>query len=939
MRSDAAQRGHAVRFAASSASERCGNTSESNLHYGGIGEFLLQAAQRHSQSGVCLLSPATDGEGKRLTYPELLDEARRILGGLQRHHARAGAKVALVLDRHGDFIPAFWACILGGYIPCAAAPIRNDADRWAKQVSQVDALLDHPVFVTSRALKQELPAMSLALELEELRAATAARGITEARGDTPALIMLTSGSTGHSKAVVHTHATVSAAMASKAERRPVTAADVVLNWVSFDHVTALLESHMIALYVGATQIHVDAAAVLADPLLLLRLIDRHRVSVTLIPNFLLGQINAALRSAAPNACAGQPLAFDLSCMRHIITGGEANVVETSRRFLELLAPCGLARTVLWPGFGMTETCAGLVYSSEFPDIDAEREFASVGFPIRGVEMRIVDEHGARLPAGETGELQLRGPMIFSHYHNDEEATRAAFTPDGWLRTGDLGRIEEGRLNLVGRSKDCIIVSGVNYFSQELEATLERLEGIERSYVAAFPTRPRGADTEQLVVAFAPSFATDDEGRLHQVTVAIRNTTVLLWGFRPALILPLPRTAFPKTSLGKIQRSLLRKRLEARELAGHEAYIGEVILRQLGGYVAPENEAERVIAGMYAELFALDPAAVSARASFFDLGGTSLDIIKLTRRLTQQFGRAVEITTILQSPAVRALAAWVAPGKQQGNSDYDPIVPLQSSGTKTPLFCIHPASGEVLVFVSLASYFVNERPFLALRARGFNEGEPFFTSFEEMVHTYVAAIRRRQPHGPYALAGYSFGGPVAFEIAKVLESQGAQVAFVASIDMPPRLPYAFDLIDIAVGFALFLSLIDKQQFRELPAQIRAAGEDPYARLVQLARPERLAQLDLDVPKFRAWTDLTYSLVTTILAYEPSGTAGSMTVFCADPLWSTAAGWLAELRQWDQFTRRPNRYIQVEGEHHTLLEPRYVAGFQAVLRAEIQRALGD
>jgi len=100
--------------------------------------------------------------------------------------------------------------------------------------------------------------------------------------------------------------------------------------------------------------------------------------------------------------------------------------------------------------------------------------------------------------------------------------------------------------------------------------------------------------------------------------------------------------------------------------------------------------------------------------------------------------------------------------------------MQLTGRKTPLFCIHPANGEVLVFVNLAKYFVNDRPFYTFRPRGFNEGEQHFETINEIVSTYLNAIRKRQPRGPYALAGYSLRGPIAFELAKVLESQAGRV---------------------------------------------------------------------------------------------------------------------------------------------------------------------
>src|SRR3569833_3828433 len=149
--------------------------------------------------------------------------------------------------------------------------------------------------------------------------------------------MLTSGSTGDSKAVTLTHRNLLASMACKTRRQALTARDIALNWISFDHVAALLEVHLVSLYAGATQIHVAPAGILADPLRLLRLIDRHRVSLTFSPNFLLGQINATLQSQA----AGIDASLDLSCVRHLISGGEANVVATGQRFLQLLARYGL----------------------------------------------------------------------------------------------------------------------------------------------------------------------------------------------------------------------------------------------------------------------------------------------------------------------------------------------------------------------------------------------------------------------------------------------------------------------------------------------------------------------------------------------------------------------------------------------------------------------
>lgn len=911
-----------------------------------LGGLLVRAATQFPEHGVRYRSAEQPLDFTLRTYPHLLAESLRLLGSLRKAGVRQDRVVALLLERPEDFVPAFWACLLGGFTVCPLVPTRNDPQRWAAQLSHVDTLLDGPLVVTDRRTREELPAVEgLAVAtFEDLVAAAAdtdpgAVEVTAAGPDGVALLVLTSGSTGAAKAVRLTHGNLLAAMAAKAETQSLTSDDVTLNWISYDHVAALLEAHLLPLSVGAVQLQASPESVLADPLHFLELIDAHGVTMTFTPNFLLGLINKALDQLS------SPLPLDLSRLRHIVSGGEANPVATGTGFLDRLAPYGLHRGALWPAFGMTETCAGSIYNREFPDADLGAEFAAVGRPVGGLRIRVAAEGGdTPLAEGETGEVQLSGPMITGGYWNNKEATEDAFTADGWFRTGDLGRLAGGRLTLVGRSKDSIIVNGVNYYSHDLESVLHDLEGVEKSYVAAFPTRPQGSDTEQLAVAFAvtPDVA-GDEAALHRLLIAIRNSVVLHWGFRPALLLPLPKDAFPKTSLGKIPRSLMRRRLESGDYAEHVSAVEELVTRQLGGYVAPEGAVEETLAELYGDLFESDPSTISATASFFDLGGTSLDILRLKSLITQRFpGADLPVLAILTSPSIRELAARVEAGRSGEPAPYDPIVPLQTSGEGTPLFCVHPGVGEVLVFVNLAKYFVHERPFYALRARGFNPGEKPFESFDEMARSYADAIRAKQPHGPYAIAGYSFGAAVAFEVAKLLEAEGERVDFLGSFNLPPHIKYRMDELDFvetAVNLAMFLDLITKQQAKTLPAELRPLGKrEQLGHLLDIAPPDRLAELDLDLERFTAWADLADGLTGLGRTYHPSGSVAAMSVFYAVPLRGTKQDWLNnELKRWQDFTREAPRYLDVPGEHYTLMGPRHVAVFQSILRAELDRAL--
>lgn len=910
-----------------------------------LSDMLYRAADRYPNKGMLY---ETAPEGLRTvefqSYPDLLRTARQVLAGLRAVGGVRGRRVAICSVRPQQFIPIYWACVLGGLVPCPLPPIPGDKARWATQMEYLQHLLEEPLFIMSDELLNlvpDLPDLCL-VKLGDLYKAEGVADDSPADTDAEALLVLTSGSTGTSKAVVHTARTLLCSMNGKNDRQQLGSEDTTLNWISFDHVAALLECHLLPLFVGANQVHVAPEVILEEPTQFLALINKHSVTMTFTPNFLLGLINSELSSGA-----AWPPERGLSQLRHIVSGGESVVCATGRRFLELLRPAGLSPSALWPAFGMTETCAGSIYSTRFPEGDVGREYAALGVPILGLEMRIVDDQGTPLPVLQPGELQLRGSMIFKGYLNNATATRDAFTEDGWFRTGDLGCLDDsGQLMLIGRSKDSIIVDGVNYFSHDLEGRLDQLEGIKDSYVAAFPTRPSGADTEGLVIAFVPNDPHQSDAELYRLVSAVRSTTILHWGFRPVAVLPLSTEQMPKTSLGKIQRSPLRRKYEDGVFADSQKRVDEVMSQHMGEYVAPLGRLEEGIAEAYASMLGVAATSISSRANFFDLGGTSLDVLRLKREVEKRLDLAeVPVISLLQAQSVADLAAKISQEQSASPKAYDPLMPLQLSGTGTPLFCIHPGVGEVLVFVNMAKYFVEERPIYALRARGFEESESFFESFDEMVKCYANAITKTQPRGPYAICGYSYGGAVAFEVAKILEAQGERVDFVGIFNLPPEIRYRMrelDYVEGAVNLALFLSLIDQRASKELPNVIREQSEgkeEVLRRVWEQAAPGRIAALDLSFAKFARWADVTESLLRLGRTYVPSGNVRAVSVFYAIPLRGTKEDWLElELKRWNKFTREENVYIDVPGEHYTLMGPAHLAEFQDILRTELKRTLG-
>ncbi|KAG1761390.1 Alpha/Beta hydrolase protein, partial [Suillus occidentalis] len=645
-------------------------------------------------------------------------------------------------------------------------------------------------------------------------------------------------------------------------------------------------------------------------------------------------------------------AFDLSSIKRINSGGEAVISKTAQSFVNVLKKLSKdplkVSFVISPGFGMTETCAGCIYEPvDLSTTEPKHEFLDLGRPIRGCEMRIVDPEDGKTVRrdGESGELQVRGPMIFVRYYNNADATSSSFV-DGWYRTGDVGIIEDGVMRLSGRIKDTVIVHGVSYGIPELETHLQTVEGVTHSFLAAAPYRAPGQETEGFIIFYSPTFDLNGEDasmKLFATHRALRDICVKMITLPPQFIVPIPINQMEKTTLGKLSRARLISLFKQGELAKHIARAEELLSEARGSsFVAPSTEAEKALAKIYAGIFNLSENEMSASDNFFELGGTSIDVIRLKREGEEHFGLP-EIPTIqiLKHPVISSLANYINAllSKDSTAEEYDPIVPLQLTGNKTPIFFVHPGVGEVLIFVNLAKYFQNDRPFYALRARGFEPGHPFFTSMDEMVSTYAAAVKRTQPTGPYAISGYSYGGVVAFEVAKRLEAMGDEVKFVGLINIPPHIADRMHEIDWTGGMlnlSYFLGLVTKQDANDLTPTLRPLSRKEQLEVVwKLSPPERLIELQLTQEKLDHWVDIAGSLIECGKEYNPSGSVAALDVFYAIPLKGTKADWLnKQLKPWDGFSRGQASYTDVPGQHYTLMDFDHVPQFQKIFRSRLE-----
>lgn len=763
-----------------------------------------------------------------------------------------------------------------------------------------------------------------------------------------AVLMLTSGSTGSAKAVCLTHKQVLAAIRGKLSGMPLPQGSALLNWIALDHVASLVEIHLCALFAGLDQVHVPASEMLGNPLLFLRLLSKHRISRTFAPNFFLYKLQSVLDAAS----AQDTQIIDLSHLLYIASGGEPNDVDTCARLTEHLLKLGVSnKNIVTPGFGMTETCAGAIFNRNCPNIDIEAgsEFAALGTCVPGIDMRVspivhaysntTDMNGS--PSAE-GALEIRGPIVFKKYFNNDEATRNAFTPDGWFKTGDLATIDmSGNLRLVGRSKELIIINGVKYLPHEIEGAIDHasITGVTQSFIVCFAHRPSGSNTEEIYIIYQYDYdANDSEARMETLHAIVR-TVVLFAGARPH-VLPLAPGWLDKTTLGKLSRAKIQFSLAQGQYKDQEDLNARMLQSYRDVHISePRDDIERTLMTVFLDTLNLDNLEMGIDTPLLDTGVNSVDLIRLKSASEKAFDIPnIPIITIMTHTTIRSLASAIKQLQiSQYEGEYNPVVTLQYNGSKTALWLIHPGIGEILVFLGLAQYFP-DRPIHALRTRGFNPGEEPFEDLTDIVTTYHRALKKQQPHGPYAIAGYSYGSMLAFEITKLLEANGDTVQFLGSFNLPPHIKDRMRMLDWTAGLlhiAHFCGIITEQRSEELVDELRELPQlEQVAGLLLESDQHRCVELALTHKSLLNWVNVAWSLQKIGWEYDPSGLVSHMDVFYCQPL-KVVARTREEYREtklnrWADFVRNDVKFHEVDGEHYTMIGSVHVHKFQQTLK---------
>ncbi len=549
-------------------------------------EVLQTAAQQVTSGGIIYLLP--DGTELHQSYAELLEVAERILAGLRKLGLKPKNKVILQMELSRDIIPAFWGCILGGFVPVImeVPPTYRESNKVVDKLCHIWQFLDSPVILTTEALKPEIEFLSQWLPTERIKIGTievlknniASKQYHHSQPDEVAFFNLTSGSTGIPKCVQLTHQNLISRARGANQLNQHEREDVILNWLPFDHIGSISDWHIRGIELGCTLVYVQKEYILGRILNWLDLIHKYRITHSWAPNFAYAIVNDSLKQEPEQN-------WNLSCVKFLLTAGEAVSSKAVEDFRENLVAYGLKATAIRPAFGMAEMGSGITYYQplqEAPllfhrvdksilqgtikrvDIDHQNynTFTDLGSVIPGITIRIVDEQNSVLREDTIGRLQVKGDAVSPGYYNNHDANSQSFLKDGWFDTGDLGFITNGQLVVSGRAKETIIINGANYYSHEIEAAVEEIAEIEVSYTAACAVYNADDATEKLAIFFSSPIT--EEAKVLELLKKIRQTVVNKIGLNPDYLILLAKEDIPKTVIGKIQRSQLSDRFHAGE---------------------------------------------------------------------------------------------------------------------------------------------------------------------------------------------------------------------------------------------------------------------------------------------------------------------------------------------------------------------------------------
>lgn len=688
---------------------------------------------------------------QKLTYRDLQQRVHALSKALVTMGVKPGEPVGLCMDRSFDMVVAMLATLRAGgcFVPFDPG---YPADRLAFMFGDTAV----KVMLTQRHLVNALPKhQARNIFLEDVPAGEDA-AMPRLTADAPAYIMYTSGSTGTPKGVVVPHRAIVRLVRSQ-------------NFISFGPDLCWLQLANISFDASTLEIWgalLNGARLVLQPQQKPTLpeisatIAKHKVTSVW---FTVGLFNMMVDEQLDR----------LRGLKHILTGGDVVSVPHIKRALKALGP-----NVLINGYGPTENTT---FTTCFP-INSEASMSDgvpIGFPLNNTTVHILDEQRNPVPVGVKGELYAGGDGVALGYWKRDDLTAERFIDDPFsgksgaklYRTGDIVKWQpDGSIAFVGRADGQVKIRGFRIELGEIENAISAIPGIRDRVVVA---RKDGPGEQQLVAYIVPAdFDPEKDTQRRDALTAMVQTA--LEKRLPTYMLPafhVLLNELPLNANGKVDK----KKLPAPDLRA---------LQMTVEHVAPRNATEKKIAAIWNKILGVEDIGI--HQSFFDLGGHSILGIQMLSQIEQQFGKTYGLNLLFRSPTIAELAVELGAVRADDvAAELKNVTPIKREGSRVPILCVH--GDEANHF--LPRYLSAEQPFYGTAHQG-EDGLPMtYDTVESIAAHYVQEFKRLLPQGPYNIAGYSFGGVVAYEVARQLKEQGDEVPMLIMLDSYAPEPFA------------------------------------------------------------------------------------------------------------------------------------------------------
>jgi len=572
--------------------------------------------------------------------------------------------------------------------------------------------------------------------------------------DEAACVLYTSGSTGQPKGIVNSQRNLLQRVSQSVNAAHMNSNDRFLTLASLCTIVGVRDL-ITALLTGASfYVHDSQKAGARE---IFRIIRDRRISV-------LFAFPALLRSVVEGCQDGA--GDDLRLVR---VGGDTTLWSD----IALLRAWTSPGTSIQLVYAATEAPMMQWFVGETASGDEER--IPIGYPLPGNALAVIDEDGAPTPQGEVGELLVRSPYValgaWSRGGCEVEAIRTdtEYPNVRIFETGDLVRRRpDGLYDRIGRKDRQIKIRGVRVELDGVEAAI-RPHGSVRDVAVVARTAGNGGGAR--LVAYVQLHDCASHDCLGALGLMMRRTVpahMRPWRYYAVPVIPrLPNSKLDAQALGAMDLARAAEEADSR-------------LGSPGGTFVEKDPVEIAVAHIWRNVLGLGLAA--PEDDFFDLGGDSLRAITMTVELEKALGRELPMNLINQAPTFAAFCATLRENEPAG---YFPLVVLKPGQGAPPLFFIHGVGGSVMELFALGRKMKWPGPVIGIQARGLDGRDPPYETVEAMTDEYLAAVKSRQPEGPYFLCGYSFGGLVAFEMARRLSDRGDDVAFVGLVaTLPP-----------------------------------------------------------------------------------------------------------------------------------------------------------